>query len=277
MVPWLNHALGFRLHLRPVLHRLPPLLNHHFREKAPLGYPSHRQNRHHAPLRPTTPHLQTRLRHFERLLFATLSHHAPALVAAKDIDCPEQLELHWACRHIPPHLPFPIDRQALSGWIPNIGHHTVHRNRLTGLAAIKTIFAAAALACSLDSQSDGRRLAWLAGEMDAVRLGMVVADALTDKHLPLTTKHALEARLLAALNTANRQQGHHYYHHHRQQQRPLSEEVRRYSQEDKIRESPDRYGVLGPGSRAQLPVVVGGFGVRVACSFSCALFTLVGR
>ncbi|KAL9588427.1 MAG: hypothetical protein Q9203_002763 [Teloschistes exilis] len=85
--------------------------------------------------------------------------------------------------------------------------------------------------------SDGRRLAWLAGEMDAVRLGMVAADALTDKHLPLTTKHALEARLLAALNQATRQHGHHYYHHH-QPQRPLSEEVERYSQEDKMRENP---------------------------------------
>ncbi|KAI4201698.1 MAG: hypothetical protein LQ350_003052 [Teloschistes chrysophthalmus] len=42
-------------------------------------------------------------------------HHAPALLASKDIDCPEQLELHWACRaNSPSTSPFPIDRQALN-------------------------------------------------------------------------------------------------------------------------------------------------------------------
>ncbi|KAI4195443.1 MAG: hypothetical protein LQ350_007207 [Teloschistes chrysophthalmus] len=173
----------------------------------------------------------------ERLLFATFSHHAPALLAAVDIDCPEQLELHWACRQLPTNLPFAIDGQALKDWIPDIRHHAVYRNRLTALAAIKTIAAASHLALALNCTSDARRLYWLAGEMDDVRLAMVTADALTDKHLPAPLKHALETRLLAALNAADQQQGHlqprPYYQ--QQQQRPLSEEVERYSREEKVR------------------------------------------
>ncbi|KAL8662115.1 MAG: hypothetical protein Q9202_005007 [Teloschistes flavicans] len=166
----------------------------------------------------------------EALLFATLSAHHPALLAQKDFDCPEQIELNWACRHLPATLPHPIDRQALNDWIPDIRHHAVHRNRFTALAAVKTIAAAANLAHSLGSRPAGRRLGWLAGEMDAVRLAMVAAGALTDKHLPPPLQAALETRLVAALADDT----------DAQQREPgqLSEEVGAYTVEEKMRENP---------------------------------------
>ncbi|KAL8691917.1 MAG: hypothetical protein Q9218_002946 [Villophora microphyllina] len=168
----------------------------------------------------------------EGIFFEIFEEKGSTLLEEKEIECKEQLELNWGCRHLPQYAPN-IDRESLNDWIPDIRHHAVHRNKMTATAACRTISEAGKLASSLGHHTTGHHLHYLASEMDQVRRQMKEAGALTDKDLPVEIKKGLLGRLTTALTTAAAGAAPLHHQHHE-----LSPEVTAYTFEDKIRENP---------------------------------------
>lgn len=107
----------------------------------------------------------------EIISFDVLQKHEPALLEERDIDCAEQVELNWSCKRLPPFCPKTLE-ECLQDWLPDIRHASVHRNKMTALAACRTIYEAANFATTMGYEEVGRKLISIATEMDWCRSGM---------------------------------------------------------------------------------------------------------
>ena len=169
----------------------------------------------------------------EAICFGILQEFAPHFLENEDIECAEQLELNRACKDLLHVSAVASLRDTLNGWLPDIRHAAVHRNKMTALAACKTLYEAARFANTMGYEEEGRQLESIATEMDWCRAEMDKTEAKLHKDLPQPLKSIISQRLQGALEAA--EAGTEWKV---QDQWKISKEVLGYSVDDKIRENP---------------------------------------
>ena len=169
----------------------------------------------------------------EHICFCILQDFAPHCLENEDIECAEQLELNRACKDLL-HLDATASlRNTLTGWLPDIRHASVHRNKMTALAACKTFHEAARFATTMGFEEEGGQFESIATEMDWCRAEMEKRKINLHKDLPQALKSIISQRLQGVLEAA--EAGTEWKV---QDQWKISEEVLGYTVEDKIRENP---------------------------------------
>ena len=169
----------------------------------------------------------------EVICFNILQEYAPQTLENDDIECAEQLELNRACKdfiHVNTTAPV---RDILKDWLPDIRHASVHRNKMTALAACKTFYEAARFAHDMGYEEESRVFQSIATEMDWCRAKMEKTGMVLHKDLPEPLKSTISQRLQGVLEAA--EAGTEW---RVQDQWKISEEVLSYTVVDKNIENP---------------------------------------
>ncbi|KAG6999479.1 hypothetical protein G7Y79_00034g069020 [Physcia stellaris] len=139
----------------------------------------------------------------EAISFTILQKSDPSLLTAKEIDCAEGVELHWACRNLHPHCPASMS-ETLNHWLPDIRHAFVHRHKFSALAACKTMYDAAIFAKTMGYDDLGRSFDHIVREMDWCRVEMNKGSTGSDEDLPEDLKKMISGRLQGVLKASQK-------------------------------------------------------------------------